>query len=191
MPTSGSVTTFSAEATVPGSTLKYYKAAAKHRQYYPLYGDLVFSINGEAGYGNAYSEASELPFYENCYLGGPTSLRGYAARSVGPRDSGVANPPVPDSGDPIGGNLKLLTNAELYVPSPVYSDAMRLVAFVDAGTVMETTNDVDWNELRHSTGVGLSWMSPIGPLALSYAKPLKQDALDETESFQFTLGTVF
>ena len=85
----------------------------------------------------------------------------------------------------------MLTNAEFYVPSPVYSDTMRLVAFADAGTVMDTTNDIDWNELRYSTGVGLSWMSPVGPLTLSYAKGLKEDSQDELESFQFTLGTVF
>ncbi len=185
MPTSGSVSRLSAEATVPGSTLGFYKAGAKHRRYWPMYGDLVFSLNGEVGYGDSYGGTSKLPFYENYYIGGPTSVRGYAARSIGPRENATA------TGDPIGGNFKLLTNAEFYVPSPVYSDTMRLVAFADAGTVMDTTNDVDWNELRYSTGVGLAWMSPVGPLTLSYAKGLKEDSQDELESFQFTLGTVF
>ncbi|MGA1690215.1 MAG: BamA/TamA family outer membrane protein, partial [Sedimenticolaceae bacterium] len=123
--------------------------------------------------------------YENYFIGGPSSIRGYAARSIGPREGTLT------TDDPIGGNFKLLTNAEFYVPSPVYSDTMRLVAFADAGTVMDTTNDVDWNELRYSTGVGLAWMSPVGPLTLSYAKGLKEDSQDELESFQFTLGTVF
>jgi outer membrane protein insertion porin family len=185
MPTSGSVSRLSAEATVPGSTLGFYKAGAKHRRYFPMYGDLVFSLNGEVGYGDSYGSTSKLPFYENYYIGGPSSVRGYAARSIGPRE-GTAT-----TDDPIGGNFKLLTNAEFYVPSPVYSDTMRLVAFADAGTVMDTTNDIDWNELRYSTGVGLSWMSPVGPLTLSYAKGLKEDSQDELESFQFTLGTVF
>ena len=185
MPTSGSVSRLSAEATVPGSTLGFYKAGAKHRRYWPMYGDLVFSLNGEVGYGDSYGGTSKLPFYENYYIGGPSSVRGYAARSIGPREDATA------TGDPIGGNFKLLTNAEFYVPSPVYSDTMRLVAFADAGTVMDTTNDVDWNELRYSTGVGLAWMSPVGPLTLSYAKGLKEDSQDELESFQFTLGTVF
>jgi outer membrane protein insertion porin family len=185
MPTSGSVSRLSAEATVPGSTLGFYKAGAKHRRYWPMYGDLVFSLNGEVGYGDSYGGTSKLPFYENYYIGGPSSVRGYAARSIGPREDATA------IGDPIGGNFKLLTNAEFYVPSPVYSDTMRLVAFADAGTVMDTTNDVDWNELRYSTGVGLAWMSPVGPLTLSYAKGLKEDSQDELESFQFTLGTVF
>ena len=181
MPTSGSVSRLSAESTIPGSSLEYFKASAKHRRYWSMYGDLVFSLNGEVGYGDSYGGTSKLPFYENYYVGGPSSIRGYAARSIGPRDS---------LNEILGGNFKLLTNAEFYVPSPVYADTMRLVAFADAGTVMDT-NNVDWNELRYSTGVGLSWMSPVGPLTLSYAKGLKEDSLDELESFQFTLGTVF
>jgi outer membrane protein insertion porin family len=91
----------------------------------------------------------------------------------------------------MGGNLKLLTNVEFFVPSPIYSDTMRLVAFFDGGSVFDTTSNIDWNELRGSAGVGLSWMSPMGPLQISYAQPLKEDALDQTETFQFTLGTVF
>jgi len=181
MPTSGSVSRFSSEATIPGSTLGYFKASAKRRSYWPIYGDLVFSLNGEVGYGDSYGGTSKLPFYENYYVGGPSSIRGYAARSIGPRDS---------QNEILGGNFKLLTNAEFYVPSPVYDDTMRLVAFVDAGTVLDN-NNVDWNELRYSTGVGLAWMSPVGPLTLSYAKGLKEDSQDELESFQFTLGTVF
>ena len=184
MPTKGIVNNLNAQATVPGSTLGYFKAGAKHRQYWPLYGDLVASVNGEIGYGDSYGNTSELPFYENYFIGGPSSIRGYVSRSIGPRDA-------LDTGNPMGGNLKLLTNLEFFVPSPIYSDTMRLVAFVDGGSVFDTTSNIDWNELRGSAGVGLSWMSPMGPLQISYAQPLKEDALDQTETFQFTLGTVF
>jgi len=192
MPTNGVYNRLDAEASVPGSTLNYFKLGAKHRQYWPLYGDLVASVNGEIGYGDSYDSTSGLPFYQNYFIGGPSSIRGYVSRSIGPRDSGVSSAsPTPDTGNPLGGNLKLLTNFELFVPSPIYSDTMRLVAFVDVGSVFNSSKKVDFNELRGATGVGLSWMSPMGPLALSYAKTLKEDAYDETESFQFTLGTVF
>lgn len=175
IPTTGSITRLAAESTVPGSTLNYFKLNAKHRHFWPMYGDLVFSLNGELGYGDSYGNTLELPFYNNFFVGGPSSVRGYAARSIGPRDNN-------DTGEPLGGNFKVLTNAEFYVPSPIYSDTMRLVAFADAGTVLNTSNDIDWGEMRYSTGLGLSWMSPVGPLTLSYAAALKEDNLDQVES---------
>jgi outer membrane protein insertion porin family len=178
-PKSGTYQRLSAEATVPGSDLLYYKLAYKHRHYWPVFGDMVFSLNGEIGYGDAYGETSALPFYENFYGGGPKSLRGFKTFSVGPRDS---------QSDPIGGNTKLIANAELYFP-PVFSESMRLLAFFDAGSVFD--EDYDRDELRYSTGLGLSWLSPVGALTMSLAQPFNDDLQDETEVFQFTFGTTF
>ncbi len=183
-PTRGSLQRLSAEVSVPGSDLEYYKFSYKHRRYWPLFRDLVFSLNGELGYGAAYGGTSQLPLFEHFFAGGPTSVRGFQSRSLGPRDS---------SGDPLGGNTEITANAELYFPSPIYPDTMRIVTFVDAGSVFDTEGgqDIDSDEIRYSAGVGLAWLSPVGALSISYAIPFREDADDEPEEFQFTFGTSF
>lgn len=183
-PKKGSLQRLSGEVAVPGSDLEYYKFSYKHRRFWPLFRDLVFSLNGEVGYGAAYGGTSQLPLFENYFAGGPTSVRGYQSLSLGPRDS---------SGDPLGGNAKITANAELYFPSPIYTDTMRFVTFFDAGSVFDTEGGkgLQTDEFRYSAGVGLAWLSPVGALSVSYAQPLKKDAQDEPEEFQFTFGTTF
>ncbi len=179
-PQRGSLQRLIGEVSVPGSDLTYFKASYKHRRYWSLAKHWVISLNGEAGYGNAYSETHKLPFFENFYLGGPQSVRGYQTFSIGPRDS---------ENDPIGGNVKILANAELFLP-PINDSPMRLLAFVDAGTILDG-NQFDSDEMRYSTGVGLAWLSPVGALTLSLATPFNADEQDEKETFQFTFGTTF
>ena len=175
----------SAELTLPGSELTYFKASYKHRRYWPVVGDLVFSLNGDVGYGLAYGDTSELPFFENYYGGGPTSVRGFQALSLGPRDNN-------DTGDPIGGNAKVTGNAELYLPAPFSPESMRLIAFLDAGAIIDTdANGFDSDEFRYSAGLGMAWLSPVGALTISYAKPFRADSQDEPEEFQFGFGTSF
>ncbi len=181
-PTEGALQRLGMEVAVPGSDLQYYKLFYKYRHYWQLPKEWVFSLNGELGYGNAYGSTSQLPFFENFYAGGPKSVRGYESLSLGPRDS--------DS-DPLGGNVKVLGNAELYLP-PIYSRAVRMLAFVDTGNVFDTeTRGIKMDELRYSAGVGLSWLSPIGALTLSLANPINPTTRDKKESFQFTFGTTF
>jgi outer membrane protein insertion porin family len=186
-PKEGSLQRLSARLTVPGSDLEYYKFSYKHRRFWPLFHELVFSLNGEVAYGAAYGGTSRLPPFENYFAGGPTSVRGYKSLSLGPRGTGV------NGGDPIGGNAKVTANAELYFPSPVYSDTMRFLTFMDAGSVVDTQGGKNSlsGELRYSAGVGLAWLSPVGALTMSFAKPLKKDSQDEPEQFQFTFGTTF
>ena len=183
-PKKGSLQRLSAELAIPGSDLEYYKVSYKHRRFWPLFRDLVFSLNGEVGYGAAYGGTSRLPLFKNFFAGGPTSVRGYQSLSLGPRDSASA---------PLGANLKVVGNAELYFPSPLYTDTMRFLAFADAGSVFDTEagNTFDAKEFRYSAGVGLAWLSPLGALTVSYAQPLKKDSQDEPEPFQFTFGTTF
>ncbi|RMG33684.1 MAG: outer membrane protein assembly factor BamA [Gammaproteobacteria bacterium] len=183
-PKEGALQRLSAEVTMPGSDLLYYKFGYKHRRYWPVFKDLVFSLNGEVAYGAAYGGTSQLPIFKNYFAGGPTSVRGYKSLSLGPRDS---------TGDPIGGNAKVLGNAELYFPSPIYADTMRFLTFFDAGSVFDTEGGkgFDTKEFRYSAGVGLAWLSPVGAITMSYAQPLKKDSQDEPEEFQFTFGTSF
>ena len=184
-PRSGAIQSLAGEATIPGSDLTYYKLSYEHRRYWPLAGEVVLSARGELAYGDAYGDTSILPLWENFFGGGPRSIRGFAARSVGPRDS---------QGDPIGGNAMYAGSLELLFPPPFGKgiESVRLAAFVDAGAVVDTSNKFfDSDELRYSVGLGLSWLSPIGALTVSYALPFNADSQDEEEEFQFSLGTTF
>ncbi len=186
-PRTGTLQRFTSELTVPGSDLSYYKIGYTHRLYVPVAGDLVFSANGEIGYGDGYSGTSALPIFENFFAGGPQSVRGFQAYSLGPRDS---------QGDPIGGNLKMVGNLELLFPPPALEleKTVRMAVFFDIGQVFDTTKeeyDFKASEFRYSAGVGASWLSPIGALTFSFGLPINDKEGDETEEFQFTFGTTF
>ena len=184
-PRNGAIQSLYAEASIPGSDLKYWKLSYDHRRYWELSEDVVISLRGRVGYGDAYGGTSRLPFFENFFGGGPGSIRGFEARSIGPRDS---------EGDPIGGNAMYAGNVELLFPPPFSkrSETVRLAAFVDFGSVVDTASDLfETDELRYSTGVGFSWLSPLGALTFSYAVPFRADGQDEEEQFQFSLGRTF
>jgi outer membrane protein insertion porin family len=183
-PTRGAVQVFGSELSVPGSDLTYFKISYSHRRYFPLSRVMTLSLNGEVGYGLGYGDTDELPIYENYFVGGPGSVRGFRTNSLGPRGTG--------NNDPLGGNLSLVGNAELLFPSPILSDAMRLAVFIDAGNVFNTEDaDISLSEFRYSAGVGASWLSPLGAMTISLAYPLNEKSGDETEVFQFNFGTTF
>ena len=111
-------------------------------------------------------------------------MRGFRANTLGPRDS---------LGRPLGGNLKIAGTSELILPLPFTKDSrsFRITGFVDAGNVYGPDEDLDLGELRYSTGVAVIWLSPLGPLTMSFAVPLDKTQGDETQRFQFTFGTSF
>ncbi|MEW6313234.1 MAG: outer membrane protein assembly factor BamA [Pseudomonadota bacterium] len=179
-PTKGKMQRVFAESGLPGGTLKYYKLSYQHQWYYPFGRELTLFLNGEAGMGDGYG-GRPLPFFKNFFAGGSTSVRGYSGSSLGPKDA---------NGDSLGGTRRVVGNAELLFPMPGMKNdkAVRLSVFVDAG-MADTSFRTD--ELRYSTGVALSWFSPIGPLKFSFARPLNVKPGDRTERFQFTLGSAF
>ena len=184
-PRAGALQSLYAEASIPGSDLQYWKVSYEHRRYWALTSDLVVSAVGEIGFGDAYGSTTALPFFENFFAGGPASIRGFAARSVGPRDS---------QGDSLGGNAMYAGGLELLFPPPFKqrTDTVRLALFFDFGSVVDSNTDIfEPDELRYSTGLGASWLSPLGALTVSYAIPFRADSQDEEEQFQFSLGTTF
>lgn len=183
--TRGSVTSLGAQvAPAPGS-VEFYKADLRHQQYFALTDSLTLAMEGRLNYGEGFGDTTELPPFERYYAGGIRTLRGYKGNSLGPLD---------DEGDPLGGNARVLGGAELIFPSPFSenSKSTKLSAFVDAGNVYDTTDTgIDLGDLRYSTGLSLVWMSPVGVLSFSVAEPINAKADDETETFQFTLGSVY
>lgn len=131
--------------------------------------------------------AGGLPFFENFYAGGVRSVRGFADNTLGPRAAATGSSYL----QPIGGSLKTTGSVELIFPTLLDSPAARVSAFVDVGNVFADTDSFDAGELRASTGVSLMWRSPMGPISISYAFPLRKEDDDELERLQFTFGGVF
>jgi outer membrane protein insertion porin family len=179
-PTKGAYHRIGSEIGTPAGTLEYYKLSYQYQRYFPLTRLLTFMINGEIGYGSGYGGAP-LPFFKNFVAGGVNSVRGFRSYTIGPKDT---------NGDPRGGSRKLVGNAELLFPFPGLENdrSVRIGAFFDSAVVGDSyTRD----ELRYSAGMSLLWVSPLGPLKLSVAQPLRERPGDRTQKFQFTIGGVF
>ncbi|WP_298450375.1 outer membrane protein assembly factor BamA [uncultured Marinobacter sp.] len=195
LPTAGHSHSLSIDVAVPGSDLTFYKATHRTDFYYPVSDSnrWVVHTRTEVGYGNGYGEDPMMPFYEHFYAGGYGSVRGYQANSLGPRarpaDNDFSDP------DPFGGNLLTEGSLELIFPTPFAGDSrsMRTAFFLDGGQVFDPDRgfDPDLKELRFSVGVGFQWITAVGPLAFSLAKPLNDKPGDDTQVFQFSLGQTF
>lgn len=186
------------EASLPDSQIEYYKLNYQAERYFPLTKIWTLKLNANIGYGDGYGDDEKLPFFEHYYAGGFGSVRGYEDRSLGPRER---QSPSDTFGDPnaIGGNLLVEGNIEFIFPVPFVKDkrSIRTLFFIDGGNVFDTERDdegnvdFDTDEFRYAYGVGLSWITGIGPLTFSLSKPFKDQDGDETKRFQFSLGRPF
>jgi outer membrane protein insertion porin family len=182
------------EVTVPGSDLTYYRMSYRGRHYVPLTRKFTLALRGDLGYGDGYGDTDELPFFENFYAGGPNSVRGWEASTLGPRETTFDD-------DPVGGNLKLVGGIDLFVPPPLAGDfakTVRIGAFFDFGNVWWTPDSdlvaptgFDLGDLRYSTGLSLAWLSPVGALSVSVAYPINAEDEDDKQVFQFSFGQNF
>ncbi|GAB2839476.1 outer membrane protein assembly factor BamA [Pseudoduganella ginsengisoli] len=163
---------------------KYYRAVYEHQWYKPLHPKVTLALRGEIDYGHGIGD-HPYPVFKNFYAGGIGSVRGYLSSSLGIVD--------PTFGDAQGGASRLIGNAELQMPFPGSGQdrSLRWFGFLDGGQVYQEGQRMRASELRYSTGLGLSWISPVGPLKLSYAKPLNAKPGDRLERFQFQMGTGF
>jgi outer membrane protein insertion porin family len=163
---------------------KYYRAVYEQQWYRPLTRWMTLALKGEFDYGHGL-KGKTYPVFKNFYAGGIGSVRGYESSSLGVVD--------PTYNDAIGGPKRLIGNAELQFPFPGSGTdrSLRWFVFSDAGQVYQENQKMRLSELRTSAGIGLSWISPVGPLKLSYAKPLNSLEKDRLERFQFQMGTGF
>lgn len=164
--------------------LDFYKTRYRHQSAYPLSETFTFNFTGRLGYGDGVSRTTDLPPYEKFTAGGVRTVRGYEFNSLGPRDS---------NGDPRGGNLQVITSAEVLFPIEGIgsADTVRFGVYFDAGNVFDDTRDFETSELRQSIGVSAKWFSVIGPIEFSYAFPLNDEPGDDVQEFQFSLGATF
>lgn len=178
--TSGLMQRVNLELAVPPAELRYYRATYRADWWVPIRRENVLQLTGQIGYAAGYMD-KPLPFYKNFYLGGIGSVRGYETSSIGPKDS---------AGNALGGPTQLVFNSEYYFPFPGLEKdkSVRLSVFVDAGSV---SDNFDFGEMRYSAGLAMSWFSPVGPIKISFGKALNKKEGDQTQPFQFSLGTTF
>ena len=184
-PTSGNYQGLNLFLVTPGSTVKYYKLGYFNQEYVPLTRSLTAKFSGSIDYGSGYGGISSLPFFDRYYAGGMTSVAGFKTSTLGPLD--------PLTGQPVGGDFKTIARASLLFPVPFlgHANSIRMSAFVDTGNVFASYHDFKASALRSSAGIALEWLSPIGPLSFSLAKPFNVKPTDQTQVFQFNIGTYF
>ncbi|CAD6548133.1 outer membrane protein assembly factor BamA [Paraburkholderia sabiae] len=185
VPGRGYLAQANAEYGTPIAGTQYYKADLQAQYYYSFARGFVLGLNLQGSYGGGLG-GKPFPIFKNYFAGGIGSVRGYEPGSLGPRDA--------KSGDPIGGSKLVVGNVELSFPLPGtgYDRTLRVFTFLDAGNVWGTEgNSIGANGLRYGYGLGLAWISPIGPLKLSLGFPLVKHAGDRYQKFQFQIGTAF
>jgi outer membrane protein insertion porin family len=167
------------EITLPVGNVHYTRADFAFQYYQPLARDYTLGLSGQIARGWAL-EGGAYPIFKNYFAGGINSVRGFEIASLGPRDS---------FGNPTGGQSKLVGSAELIFPLPGADQTIRGFVFVDGGMVWAEA--IELSGLRYSTGVGLNWLSPLGPFKISVGVPLNQQPGDRLQKFQFQIGSGF
>jgi outer membrane protein insertion porin family len=209
-PTRGTSQSFGLDLAVPGSDLQFYKIQYNAQRYFPIADNWTMRVRTRLGYGDSYGDTDGLPFYEHFFAGGFGSVRGYKTNTLGPRSTDplidIDGDGVPDNvftrdPPPFGGNLLVEASAELIFPLPFIPDTQqfRPVLYFDAGNVFNTNcpdvstvcSDFDYNELRYSVGLAVTWLTGLGPMTFGLSKPINKGPFDESESFQFELGRTF
>jgi len=181
-PTTGRYQRVNLEWGAAGDT-RYAKADYQFQQFIPLNNRFTIGFNTEFAYGRGLN-GQPYPVFKNFTGGGLGTVRGFEQNSLGPVDI---------EGAYIGGNRRLNANTELYVPFPGAGNdrTLRLFGYVDAGNVWGEHEEAKLKDLRASVGVGISWVSPVGPLKLSYGKPFRYFDQDKIQKLQFQIGSVF
>ncbi|NLC99723.1 MAG: outer membrane protein assembly factor BamA [Gammaproteobacteria bacterium] len=199
------------ESTIPGSDLAFYRLDYSGQIFKPLSTNYTLRFHTDLGYAEGYGSTSKLPFYENYYAGGFNSVRGFKDSSLGPRSTpSTGNRPGTEKDYdqkplPFGGNVLVQGGVELLFPMPFVKDqrSLRTVLFWDVGNVFDThcstaqkkRNEagcgIKYDNLASSVGVGLTWITALGPLSFSLGAPVKKPDNADTQIFQFSLGQTF
>ncbi|MGH8398264.1 MAG: outer membrane protein assembly factor BamA [Gammaproteobacteria bacterium] len=186
-PDRGDQESLNLSVSLPGFDQEYYILTYNQLAFIPLFKGFLYGINGQIDYGAPYGKTDTYPPYKNFFIGGPDSVRGWEQDTLGPRST---------NGYPLGGRAALYIQNEFILPdfgktSDTGAGSSRWALFVDAGNAYTDPGDFKWSSLRVSAGLAATFLTPLGAMKFSYAFPLNPKQGDQTERFQFTLGTYF
>jgi outer membrane protein insertion porin family len=180
-PKKGSLLSGSAElATLPlGSEVDYYKLSGQSSFYFPVFRHSTIVLSGRAGLARSFGRTEEVPIQKRFFLGGRTTVRGFKEDTLGPR--GV-------DGTPTGGEMMVNLNTELRVPLRY---GVFGAVFADGGSVWFARDPVNGFDFRKTSGLGLRYLTPVGPIGLDYAWKLDRRDGETAAEWHFTIGAVF
>ena len=189
VPTTGRLQRFNTELGAGGNH-RYVKLNYQFQQYLPLTSRYTLAFNSELGVGKGLG-GKDFPVLRNFYGGGLGSVRGFEQGTLGPRSAVIGS----TTGETVsvGGARNFVANLEFIAPFPGAGNdrTLRWFGFMDVGNVYGESESIDFSKMRSSVGVGLSWISPIGPLRFAYATPVRKFDGDKIQKFQFQIGTSF
>jgi outer membrane protein insertion porin family len=189
--------------TLPGSQVDFASISSDFLKFIPLWANFTLMFNADANYAMAFGDTTSIPQFRRSLAGGPDSVRGFRESRLGPKDR---------YGRPYGGNLRTVLQTEILFPMPdKWRNSARVSLFYDMGNVFSTdkikfvgtdgVTPVDYSfsydKLKHSTGIAVQWLAPLGVFRFSYAIPLNANPAigvnypDEKEGFQFSIGQAF
>ncbi|GAB4488777.1 MAG: outer membrane protein assembly factor BamA [Thermodesulfovibrionales bacterium] len=178
-PTRGSRNSLTFTFAGLGGSNAYIKGLVDSGWYFPFYWDTTFSLRGRFGYSQGIF-GKDVPLYEHFYVGGINTVRGLGFGEAGPRDV--------ETNDPIGGTTELIFNAEYIFP--VYPDLkLKGLVFFDAGNAYDDFHN--FGTFRYTSGVGLRWLSPMGPIRLEWGYNLNKHENESSNKFEFAFGSAF
>jgi outer membrane protein insertion porin family len=180
LPTQGMNQWLGLEAGLPGlpDSLQYYRLNYDFSYYRPVTRGFIALFKANLGYGNGYGNQEHLPFFKNYYAGGIGTVRGYSENTLGPRDS---------VGNALGGNILTSGSVNLIVPTPLNTYRVRTILFLDGGNVFQ--ENLSLSDVRYSTGLEVNWISPMGPLKVSFGQVLNSKPGDNLRFINFSIGT--
>jgi outer membrane protein insertion porin family len=188
VPSKGTYQRLNADLSLAGD-VRYFRSNYQYQQYFPLSKKYTLALNADLGWGQGLS-GQPFPLFKNFYVGGLGSVRGFEQSTLGPsRATSSSNSALVY----LGGPKKMVFNAEFMMPFPGAGNdkTLRLYGFTDVGRAFGESEKLSLGELRASAGIGLSWISPMGPLRFSYATPIRQQTGDKIQKLQFQIGTSF
>jgi outer membrane protein insertion porin family len=171
VPSKGTYQRLNADLSLAGD-VRYFRSNYQYQQYFPLSKKYTLALNADLGWGQGLN-GQPFPIFKNFYVGGLGSVRGFEQSTLGPsRVTSSSNSALVY----LGGPKKMVLNAEFMVPFPGAGNdkTLRLFGFTDIGRAFGENEKISFSDMRASAGIGLSWISPMGPLRFSYATPIRK-----------------